>query len=408
MRKSLRLAAVCGLALLGAAERALALSTETELLLDLLEKKGVISAADANGYRQAIAAASPPPATGDDQHMHTVRSIEQRVEKLEQTTSTAAVLGERISVSGIVEVEAFSATTKDPAGGSGTTSDIRLATAELDFDARVNDLVGGHLALLYEEDVDNGGDLNIDEGFVTLAAASVPWYGRIGKMYVPFGNYESHFISDPLPLALGETGDTALLGGYAAGPFDLSLGVFNGSIDKSGKSDKINAVVAAATVSLPGLPEGSGVSGGVSYLSNLAASDGLQGEAVVAGEVADLVDGLSAYLHLDFLETFAVEAEYLTALADFAATDFTFTDAANRRPRAWNLEAAMLVLPQLEATLRYGGSEETGTLLAENQYGVVLRYDLFDNTALALEYLDEKFRDDSRNRQTTMQVAVEF
>lgn len=38
-----------------------------------------------------------------------------------------------------------------------------------------------------------------------------------GRQYIPFGNFDSHFVTDPLTLLLGETNEGALVGGYRPG-----------------------------------------------------------------------------------------------------------------------------------------------------------------------------------------------
>ncbi len=410
MKKFLCAAAAFGLGLVCLAPPAAALSEETEILLELLESKGVIAKGEAASFRQIIeqrmaarqAASGPEPG-----HHHAVRSVEDRLERLEQAL-TEATGAKGISLSGVIEIEAGVTSQKNAAGATTSTSDVSLATAELDVDAAVNDNIDAHVALLYEEgDTDPP---NIDEAYVTVhGTGDNPFSVRAGRMYVPFGSFESHFITDPLTLTLGETNDTAVVAGYDNGLVAVSLGAFQGAVKKTGKTDKINTLVAAASYTLPAdAVPGLAGSLSLSYLSNLAASDTLQGETTVAGEVRDPAAGLGTALHLEMAERFFFDAEFVGALDDFDPADLSFTDAANRRPRTWNFEVAAQVMDRLEAALRYGGSDETGIFLPEEQYGVALLYQLFDNTSLTAEYLWEDFADNSKNRQGTVQLAVEF
>ena len=48
------------------------------------------------------------------------------------------------------------------------------------------------------------------------------------------------------------------------------------------------------------------------------------------------------------------------------------------------------------------------TFLPEEQYGAVITYSLFENTAIALEYLHGEFENDDERDLLTTQLAVEF
>lgn len=401
--------AMSGVLLLGVGQ-AWSLSSETTMLLDLLKAKGVISQKDAEEFTKTLEAKVP--ASSEEVHYHSVKSLSDRVERLEGKGGEGlAEVAKKVDLSGLVEVALSTARTKDADGNKANSSDISLATAQLNADAAINQYVNAHLALLYEEDPDDSGNNNItlDEAVIGFkGGASWPVYANAGRMYVPFGHFESHFISDPLTLALGETNDTAIVAGYANDIVDLNAGVFKGKVKETGKGDQVNSAVASATFTLPmANKDGLAVTGGVSYLANLAASDGLEAETI-NGEVAETVGGASAYLSLAYAERFFFDVEYLGAFDSFAGGDLSFVDANNRKPQAWNLEAAAKIVEGTELAVRYGGSDEAGNFLADQEYGVALLYDIFDNTAITIEYLFQEFQDDSNNSQATMQLAVEF
>ena len=389
------------------------------MLLDLLQAKGVITQSEAAEFTKALEDKKAVAAPAEDDHYHSVQSLADRVERLERKPDQGAgkVLGKKVDLSGLIEVDMTSNRTKDSAGKKANNNDVNLSTAQLSADATINQYVNTRLTLLYEEDPADSGNSNVtlDEAVIGLNGdESCPASANLGRMYVPFGHFESHFITDPLTLALGETNDTAVVAGYANDIIDLSAGMLRGKVKETGKSDHINTAVASAIISLPKAnEEGLTLSSGVSYLSNLAASDALTDAndegGTTAGEVADTVDGMSAFLSLSYAERFFFNAEYLGALDDFAEGDFEFIDARNRRPQTWNLEAAARVIDKLEFALRYGGSDEGGeNFLADNEYGTALLYDIFDKTSLTVEYLFQEFRDNSNDSRATMQVAVEF
>jgi hypothetical protein len=74
---------------------------------------------------------------------------------------------------------------------------------------------------------------------------SFPVYLIAGRQYIPFGYFDSHFITDPATLILGETNEGALVGGYRFNGemVDISLGAFNGRVKEIGKDDKISNFV---------------------------------------------------------------------------------------------------------------------------------------------------------------------
>jgi len=346
-----------------------------------------------------------------------VKSLEKRVQQLEEAIDRP-VEGERwydrIQVSGLIEVEAFYQDFEDKNDPSADAkeSDVDLATIELVVDAKIAKHVDGHVLVKYEED-----DVFVDEGFITLTGAEAfPAYLIAGRQYIPFGSYDSHFVTDPNTLILGETNDGAVVAGYrfADERVDLSLGIFNGEIDEAGEDNEIDSFVAAVTVNPLDF-----VVAGVSYTSNLASSDSFQ-EVVVdtdgsgePGPISDLVVGWSAFVTVEFLERFRVIGEYTAALDEFEAGEiYDAGDTRKRQPKAWNIELGALLVEDLELAVRYGGSDDGADLLPETQYGAVLNWGIW-TCNLALEYLHDEYDDtelgvDQEADTFTAQLAIEF
>jgi len=425
MKKVLVVAAAMGGMLLMGGQAAWALSSETTMLLELLKAKGVITQQDAAEFTKTLEAKAPEAAKeAGEEHHHTVQSLSERLEKLEGEKSGEGLAGvaNHVKVGGRLEVDMTAARAKDAAGEKTSSSDVILKTAQLSADATVNQYVTGRIALLYEEG-ENNDNIALDEAIVGLKGGeALPVYANLGRMYVPFGQFKSHFISDPMTKILGETNDTAVVAGYANDIVDLNAGFFKGKVKETGRSEHINSTVASATLTLPkgkGSEEGFAMKGGVSYLSNLATSDTLEPETTVSGEVGDTAGGLSAFLSMSYAERFFFDAEYLGALSNFDNGDFNFADAKSRKPQTWNLEAAARLNKETEFALRYGGSSDESLknslahggdkfILADHEYGAALLYEIFEHTTLTVEYLFQEFQDDSNNSKATMQVAVEF
>jgi len=175
-----------------------------------------------------------------------VEGMETRVKRLENAIGrevTGDQWYDRIQLSGVVEAEASYGKTdfKDPATQDTETSDVDLAVVELAVDAKIAEHVDGHVLFKWEAD-----ELFVDEGFITLVGSEdFLAYLIAGRQYVPIGYFDSHFLTDPATLLLGETNEGAVVAGYRFGGemFDISAGVFNGRAKETGKDDKISNFV---------------------------------------------------------------------------------------------------------------------------------------------------------------------
>jgi len=319
---------------------------------------------------------------------------------------------ERIHLSGLIEVEANYERLNPGENGLDTedSSDLVLATVELGVDVDIAEHVSGHLLFLWEEDETEPVDL--DEGFITLDGKDVvPLYLSAGKMYVPFGWFETHMVSDPLTLEIGETNETAVKVGLVQDWLELAVSAFNGDVDETGEDNHIRGFAVGAFLTLPeGKIPDLTLGGGVSYISNIADSDGLTDvldEEFGIDTIESRIDGIHAYGHVGWQERVFLQAEYVAALDAFEDADLGFI-GERFEPRAWNVELAVVPLEDWEVAVRWEGSDDTLSLLPETQYGAAVRYRLFDHTTLALEYLRGEFDNDDRRDLVTSQLAVEF
>jgi hypothetical protein len=358
--------------------------------------------------------------TAADQKAGGVKSLEKRVQELEKALGrpvASAKWYDRLEFSGVVEAEAGynKVDFKDPGTADEKTSDVDLATVELGVDAKIVTHVDGHVLFKWEAD-----ELFVDESFIALSGTeAMPVYLVAGRQYIPFGNFESHFVSDPITLILGETNEGALVGGYRfnGNLVDFSFGAFNGKVKEIASDDQVYNYVAAVVVSpLENLVFG------VSYTSNLAAADTLaEFFTDVDGngandDIARFVGGWSAFVSVSFLERFNLIGEYVGAAGAFRAGELY--DAGNsqkRKPQAWNVELSFALTDTVEIAARYAGSDDGGDavsgvfLLPEFQYGTVASWTVFDNTTLALEYLHGEFEEDVQKTDTvTAQLAIAF
>ncbi len=334
-----------------------------------------------------------------------LRAVEARQAELYHTleekksAGRATLLDGHLSLSGLIEVEGAYQRTSLRDGTSDEASDLTLATAQLGLEAKANDQLGATLIMLYEEAED--AQIEVDEATIDLGNG--PWQARVGRQYLPFGVYRSHFISDPLTLELGETRETALLGGYHQDLFNLQAFVFGGDAEQAGRDRHLRDFGASF-----GLTPAEGLEFTLSYLSDLADSD----SELLGSDYTRRVGAWSTSA-LVTLGPVEVSAEYLGALKSFAPADLDTTgDGSGDRPRTWNLEAAWLPLESLELAARLEGSDEFAGQ-PKRQYGLAGSWGFHEHASLSLEYLrgrfDTSFGDGAKTRDLVgVQLALAF
>ena len=382
-----------------------ALSPETELLLQLLQKKGVITGEDADALRREVEVAAPSVV---EKEATKAQIKEEITQELEAEGGILSAIQKHLSISGLVEVEAAVGNDFE----DNDFSDIVLATVELGFDAEINDWVNAHVLLLYEED---DTELDVDEGTITVGNPEVcPGYVTAGKMYVPFGNYETYMVSDPLTLEIGETNESAVLVGVDASGFYASVYAFNGDVNEieDGSDDKIASYGGNVGYGF----ENDTMDGdiGAGYISNIADSDLMQD--VVPEEIEDQVPGYAVHAVLN-IGPLGIIGEYVGAAEGFEADELPF-GTGGAQPTAWQLEAGYTFeLGGKEAVLAVG-YQETGEALAlelpETRLMGAFGIEIYDNTTLSFEYAHDEDYDESDGGTGndadvgTAQLAVEF
>jgi len=325
----------------------------------------------------------------------------QAAERTAESASASSAFGNNIALSGLVEVEGA---ITDPAEGKAS-SDLVLATFQLGFEAKLGEQYSAHATLLYEEDGDD--ELLVDEACLRIAPSKLPFIIEAGRMTQAFGDFATGMIADPLTLELAETKHHGTLKlGYEEGLFAASLSAFKADVQKA-DDEKINTILAAITVA-DEESEALRYRAGASWISNIAATDGLSGdfyddsvEAYIG--TASMIGGVGLYGMIGF-GAVDFRAEYITAL-----NEFEDGARAGKQPLAWNLEAGYAISGPLALTLRYAGATDFDI---RRQYGVAVGYEIMDNTAVALEYLHEKGRVEdgvAGDRDLfTLQLAMEF
>lgn len=275
------------------------------------------------------------------------------------------------TLSGVVEVEAGFVSNAD-----GDSSDLSVPTIELGIDNAFNDKLEGHLLFLYEQG-ENNNNIALDEATLTFKPRE-----RLnitaGRMYVPFGKFDSHMVSDPLTLELAETQEEALQVGVSAGNVSGSAYVFKDDADGSNKMDDYGVNLDYSTDNL---------SAGVSYISSVndkaAAGLGIHASATVGNA---------------------------TVIAEHIQVDaITLEDDSSVEPSATNLEIGFDMGNDRTVALAYQQTDVAEALkLPEKAAGIAYRMPIYQKASFAAEYMNNKAYDGSKDDIVTLQVAYEF
>lgn len=210
-----------------------------------------------------------------------------------------------------------------------------------------------------------------------------PWGFKLGRQYLPFGEFYSHFVSGPL-LEFAETRADALIVDYSLLNDHLELAgyILDGDSRDSAASGFYASRDWGASVELTVANDAIRI--GVGYLSDLAETD----EGLLAdngNSFQKRVAAWNAYALIGF-DGFELTAEMVQA-----ARAFTEFDRDADRPFAWNIEIARFPNNALEYALRLEHSDE----LADQprwQYGIATTWRIQRNFSLSLEYLRGRYK----------------
>lgn len=246
--------------------------------------------------------------------------------------------GEWFTLSGLADLEStFQRVRLVDLDETSTDNDF---SGTLELGLEIQPISWAKVELLYEFD----GSSDLDEATLSIERHGLEL--ELGRLYVPFGEYFSHFITGPM-LEFGETRSAGGVLSYALSDrLDVSAFLHHGlatQVDSDGPDLDWGLAVE-------GSPLGS-VTFALSYTSDLADSkhEILEDQN---DEYRRRVPGLSAY-GLFSRGPFEVTVEFVLALNSFEE----FPEQWDQ-PRAWNVELAYFPLDALELDLRIEGSAE--------------------------------------------------
>ena len=291
-------------------------------------------------------------------------------------------------------------------------SDTALSLFQLTANIDLPDDIRGHTVLLWEPE--SSESLDLDEA--TLRVGGVennPWYVEGGKRYIPFGAFNTHFVSRPLSLQLAATHETTLLGGYTTRALTLQAGIFNGALDRdmTDFEDGLDDIFASLTWTPSPAFEA-----GMSWTSDFGESDMIQQslffEAIGYKRASGIGATLSASLgpvHID-AEVVAA-ADDISVLGNVIPVNTPLTNdtiyVRSFQPVAWNTELAVRIAQQWLLAVKAEGSDEFD-VLPEFRWGPGLVYAINASATVKIEYLAAEFAGSPDAQTAVVQLAAGF
>lgn len=283
------------------------------------------------------------------------------------------------------------------------STNVNLTGAELDIAGMINRWSTLLLAIVYDSAppavgtvVDNS-RLFLDKGFLTLGNLDrSPFYATLGQFYVPFGQYSTLMISDPLTKLVGRIKARALLLGY-----DQDFGIHRVNASLFGfrgyANNTINVTQYGANLDYLIREEKWKGNLAASYVANIGDANtfqqnggpsGFTGFSNTSESLIHRVPGFDARGSFS-MGPFDIFAEYVTATDSFSAINLTY-NAPGAKPSAFHIEGVYnFKILDKNSLISVGydmTSEALALLLPERRYIATFSISLLENTIQSLEY----------------------
>ena len=303
----------------------------------------------------------------------------------------------RIKIGGKIEVDGNYQS-------QGIGSSLSISTVELSMDVRLNTWSKARVVLLHEEDADQ--DVTLDEATITFGNTDeFPVYLKAGKMVVPFGNFSTQMLSDPLTMTMAEINENAIQAGFNRDGWNGSIYWFDGAAgieDEENKVDQLGLHFGYIFGS-----DNWDLDVGLSYINSIESSNALFA-TLTNGVVKDYTAALGAHAVV-MHGPYTMIGEYISAIDDLTASD---------RPRAWNAEVGFafgFLGKEANVALGYQGTEEAEFIkMPEQRFLSGLSVALDEHALLGLEFHRDQGGYVSQNQtdatinSVTLRLAISF
>lgn len=320
--------------------------------------------------------------------------------------------GSLLELSGEIEGDIFGRHNFD----SKNQSDLYVGDAELDMQALINRWLTAFVDFSYNNSPNAvgdriGGDIDLDNGFFTIGDLNrTKWRFTMGQLYVPFGQFNSYLISDPINKSLFRTKGQPIIVGYGIPGqpgFSAAAYTFKGISHSSGNADLPNPYInqygadANYQFNLGKLQ----TTWGASYIANAADSYGMQFPGFDDPEYGSTVsgDGFSSSTATEKLKhqvpavdlrgmlgagPFSLIGEFDTVTEAFNAADLSY-NGHGASPKAYHLEGVysfnMFAKPSSFAIGYDQSYQALGLAVPESRIAAAINTSFWRNTVTSLE-----------------------
>lgn len=320
---------------------------------------------------------------------------DRQIEALKAPTAANTSKGwfQKVEVGGTIEVEA----NHSRADGAPDTSDIAVSTVELGLNAQIHDWVGSEIVLLYEDTGNSNGQINVDTAVIQLADPNASWAVTAGQFTLPFGTYNSHMVSDPLTLDLGETSDAALSATTQLGAFNAAVFLFEGD---QGNNQIDNWGMAAGFETTQ---QGVALQVQAGFLNDIAESDAIVDDGTAMTNKAPA-----------YTVSTQITAGAFNLIGEYLAATRALSAYAGDRPSAFTIETAYsFTAGRMPATVALGfqgtrDAANTAGGMPESRWLGSLALEVAENTTFAVEYLRAQDYAGANTDTLTGQLAISF
>lgn len=256
----------------------------------------------------------------------------------------------KVKVGGMLEFQLTSTSNKDfdkTTDAKKSQSDMALSTAQLNFDADINETLKGFVSLEFEDAGGNpathaantttgaGNFLNVEQAYLQRKLLDGALTMTLGRVVAPVATFKSNMVSEPLTQWMGEAHEDALMAAYNVSDFNFGVYAFNGeTMGSTDKSEKINDFGVFVNHSFKG--DAFGIDTHIGFITDITDADMLQ--AVFGSTLPkDEVSGTAISLAMTF-DMFNLYLEHVMAgkLKDFGAT--YQVEGKDVAPSATNIE----------------------------------------------------------------------
>ncbi len=307
-----------------------------------------------------------------------------------------------VSYSGYIRVDG---TLKNEEAANGTdtsSSDLKASKVSLTLDAEASEQVSG--SATFEWGGDDADRVEVDEAIIVIKPKDTGLEFTLGKHAVPFGAFNSSFMTDSQGVVLAETKEHAVTAAYTVGMATISGSIYNGEVQETGEDDDhIDGLVARLDLAInDDLSVGGSIISSIADSGTLSGSDGVNG-----GTIQESVAGLSANISYSFAK-FQLDAEYITALDKFQAGEMAFDGGNAYQPQVFTFEAKYDLGGDAYVAGRIETGEDGGEAIAENTYGVIYTTPLLDYLTFQAEYQRTEYETNKEEDQLKLRIKYKF